>query len=291
VYLEKNNPKPDDLVYYHLSQPFYDPPYPMEYNTCYYWKIVAWDPDDANTTGPIWDFTTSIRPNNPPNTPSNPSPKNGTTDVNVDINLNWNCSDPDDDDLIYDVYFKANDTTPDVLVSDDQIETVYDPGILQPETTYYWQIIAKDEYGASTTGPIWHFTTKKSQNDPPGAPIINGPKSGKPGNTYSYTFVAIDLDGDDIFYEIDWGDGNVYPWDGPYESNTIITKDHVWEEKGTYTIRTRAKDEYDAIGDWSEFAVRMPRNKVINTPFINLLEEYPNLFPILQKLLIRLTVY
>jgi len=40
-------------------------------------------------------------------------------------------------------------------------DTTYDPGTLEYETTYYWQIIATDEYDASTDGPIWHFTTEE----------------------------------------------------------------------------------------------------------------------------------
>jgi len=46
------------------------------------------------------------------------------------------------------------------LVSDDQTETTFDPGTLDYDTIYYWQIIAEDEYGATTNGPIWHFATE-----------------------------------------------------------------------------------------------------------------------------------
>jgi hypothetical protein len=189
--------------------------------------------------------------------------------------------------LFYDVYFEADDPSPDVLVSDGQTVTTYDPGTLLYETTYYWRIIAKDEHGASTPGPIWHFTTEMS-NEPPGAPIINGPTSGKPGDTYSYTFVAVDPNGDDVFYEIDWGDGHLDPWVGPHGSNVVIIRNHVWDERGDYTIRARAKDEYDAIGDWSEFEVTIvKKSRAMNVPFLNLLHSYLNLFPLLRQLFQR----
>jgi hypothetical protein len=59
-----------------------------------------------------------------------------------------------------------------------------------------------------------------------------------------------------------WGDGNVDDWFGPFESNDIITRNHTWEEKGTYTINARAKDSYGAIGEWSTLTVTMPLNQI-----------------------------
>jgi parallel beta-helix repeat protein len=271
------------------SQTFYNPPGAMEYNTHYYWKIVAWDPYDTSTTGLIWDFTTTSEPNEPPELPSDPSPEDGATDVNVDTTLSWSCSDPDGDDLVYDVYFEANDPDPDVKVSDDQPENIYNPGTLKTETTYYWQIIAKDVHGASTPGPIWSFTTKKeSINKPPSAPIINGPTSGKPGDYFSYTFVSVDPEGDNVYYQIDWGDGIVDDWFGPFESNEIQTMTHGWSFTGKFTISARAKDVNEAIGDWGTLEVNIQKNKAINTPFLNFLEDHPNLFLIIQKIIQRL---
>ena len=155
VYFGTTSPPPQ--VSWGQSTTSYDPG-TMNTNTKYYWKIVAWDNHGGSTSGPEWDFTTE---NNPPNTPSNPDPYDGETDVDVDHDLSWTCSDPDGDDLTYDVYFEAGDSTPDVLVSDDQTGTTYDPGTLDYDTIYYWQIIAEDEYGATTNGPIWHFTTEE----------------------------------------------------------------------------------------------------------------------------------
>jgi len=271
------------------SWTFYNPPGAMEYSTHYYWKIVAWDPYDASTTGPIWDFTTTSEPNNPPESPSNPSPKDSATDVKIDTILSWNCSDPDGDDLVYDVYFEANDPTPDILVSDDQTENTYNPGTLKMGTTYYWQIIAKDIHGASTPGPIWSFTTKKeSTNKPPSSPIINGPTSGKPGDHFSYTFISVDPEDDNIYYQIDWGDGIVDDWFGPFKSNEIQTQTHGWIFTGKFTIKARAKDVNDAMGDWGSLEVNIQKNKVINTQSLKFLQTHTNLFVILQKILQRL---
>jgi parallel beta-helix repeat protein len=129
-------------------------------------------------------------------------------------------------------------------------------------------------------------------NQPPSIPFINGPRFGKTGTVYAYSLISEDPDDEDVFYEIDWGDGSVEPWDGPYESNTFIIKNHTWVERGIYFIRARAKDENGTIGEWGTLVVNMPRCKVINDVFLNSLqkffENYPNMLPLLQMLLQRL---
>jgi hypothetical protein len=126
------------------------------------------------------------------------------------------------------------------------------------------------------------------ENNPPDIPQINGPTSGVPGNTYSYSFVTIDPDDDDIFYEIDWGDGQVDSWAGPYMSNEVITKSHSWDYQGNFRIRVRAKDTFGNIGDWGELEVIIPRDKTFNNPFIQFLKSHPYLFPLLQTIIQQL---
>ena len=94
-----------------------------------------------------------------PNTPSSPSPADGATGQGVTVDLGWTGGDPDGDAVTYDVYFEAGDSSPDVLVSNHQSPTGYDPGTLAAGTHYYWQIVATDQHAASTTGPVWDFTT------------------------------------------------------------------------------------------------------------------------------------
>lgn len=167
VYFESYDPTPDVLVSNNQSENYYDPPGQMQENYHYYWQIVAWDPWGEYNTSPVWDFETGETINNPPEPPYNPSPEDGETGVDIDANLSWTCIDPDGDDLVYKVIFEADDPTPNDVVSDGQIETTYDPGLLDYKTNYYWKIIATDEHGASTVSPIWNFTTQKNK-----APIV-----------------------------------------------------------------------------------------------------------------------
>jgi outer membrane protein assembly factor BamB len=130
----------------------------LDYNTAYYWRIISWDELGKSTNGPQWTFTTVE--NQPPYAPSNPNPAHDATDISIAPLLTWTGGDPEGHIVYYDVYLEAEDTTPDVLMSDAQTTTSYNPPSLNYTTVYYWQIIAEDEYGEITEGPIWKFTTR-----------------------------------------------------------------------------------------------------------------------------------
>ncbi len=106
--------------------------------------------DDDNSTGPN-------DTNQTPAVPSNPSPATGATAQTTTPTLNWQCSDPDTDPLEYDVFFGTAQTPP--LVSTDQSASSYTPGTLQNDLTYYWKVVASDNHGHDTPGPIWSFST------------------------------------------------------------------------------------------------------------------------------------
>ena len=101
---------------------------------------------------------------------SNPIPPDGATDVPTTTNLSWSHSGPNNSS--YDIYFGTN-SSPDTteLVSSDQAESTYDPGVLENSTTYYWKIVARDNRDQETKGSIWSFTTVGPENEPPIAPF------------------------------------------------------------------------------------------------------------------------
>ena len=140
--------------------------------------------------------------------------------------------------------------------------------------------------------PEWDCCFKtygiNTENYPPEPPTINGPKTGKPGRYYGYTFLTVDPNGDDVKFEIDWGDGDITGWTITYESDELASYRHKWSDSGNFTIKARAKDIYGAVGEWSTYEVTMPRNRAIDTPFQWFLQNHPNLFPILQKVLFNL---
>ena len=110
--------------------------------------------------------TLTVNPGNSPPYVHTPSPGDGATNVSYTTDLSWIGGDPDPGDTVtYDVYFEAGDSTPDVLVSNNQSGTSYDPGTLNFSTLYYWKVVASDG-SLTATGPptgSWSFTTE----DPP----------------------------------------------------------------------------------------------------------------------------
>jgi len=98
------------------------------------------------------------------------------------------------------------------------------------------------------------------ENNPPNPPSINGEPKGKAGEEYPFNFTSFDVDGDDIFYFIDWGDDSNSGWLGPYNSGQSIDLSHIWEEQGYYDIRAKCKDVYGDESDWSTFEISMPKS-------------------------------
>ncbi len=180
-------------------------------STTYYWKIVAKDNHGASTAGPVWSFTTAAAANNPPNQPTNPNPGNGAVNQPTSLTLTWSCTDPNGDPLTYDVYFGTTNNPP--LVSGNRTSASYNPGGLNNSTTYYWKIVAKDNHGASTAGPVWSFTTAAAGNNPP-----NQPSNPNPGNSavnqpinLTLTWSCSDPNGDSLTYDIYFGTANNPP--------------------------------------------------------------------------------
>ena len=143
---------------------------------------------------------------------------------------------------------------------------------------------SSDNLGAVIRGNIHAF----GPLDPnaPDKPIISGNVSGKAGKEYEYMFSADDPNGDDVYFYIEWGDGEKEEWIGPYSSGEEITVSHTWADRDNYALQARAKDSHNLWGDWATLEVSMPKNKpYINTPFLQFLENHPYMFPLLRHLM------
>ena len=118
--------------------------------------------------------------NQPPSQPSNPSPQNGSTNISIDTTLSWSCSDPDSDDLTYNIYFGTETNPP--LIQVNHVDTFYNPGTLINDTSYYWKIVAYDTPGDSTVGDFWSFSTIEQTNWSCGDPLMDD-RDGQSYNT------------------------------------------------------------------------------------------------------------
>ena len=138
--------------------------------------------------------------------------------------------------------------------------------------------------------PITTISAVIKINHIPNKPATpSGTTNGEVGTSYPYTTSCIDSDGDFVHFWFDWGDGTDSGWVGPFPSGAPGSATHTWTSEGSYNIQVKAKDSNDLESVWSDpLSVVMPRNKAINNPFLQFLQNYPNLFPLLQKLIIQL---
>jgi len=134
-------------------------------------------------------------------------------------------------------------------------------------------------------GVLFGISDNYEAPEEPDRPI--GPLNGKVGRKYTYSTILFDPDGDQMYCKWDWGDGTFSDWLGPYNSDVEVEASHIWSEKGSYQIKVKAKDVYDAESDWSEpLSISMPRNRLtIRHMLLNFLERFPNIFPVLRHII------
>jgi hypothetical protein len=154
------------------------------------------------------------------------------------------------------------------------------------EATYIVKAKAKDTNEVSSE---WSDALSVAiiDDDAPKTPTLTGQKRGKVGTNYTFSASTVDVNGDDVYFFIEWGDGTNSSWVGPFSSGAIAEIDHAWDEKGTYTVMVKAKDVYGIESSWGSLTVVMPfEYKSSFSGFLqHLFERFPNMFPILRHLM------
>jgi len=127
-----------------------------------------------------------------------------------------------------------------------------------------------------------------TDNSPPSNPIVTIPEKVIRGKLFTVEAVSTDPDGDDVYYRDEFM-GCAGRWIGPYPSGQKYSyKIFLTVFPGTYTLGVQAKDINEAESEWTYVQINVTKNKAINTPFLNFLQQYPNLFPILRLLFQRI---
>ena len=174
----------------------------LTFGVKYWWQVVARDALGAETAGPLWSFEASLEVNEPPNEPSNPSPSNNALDRPIFTTPSWQCTDPNGQALTFDVYFGTSSPPP--LVATNVAQFSYWPGLLAFETTYYWQIVARDTGGLERAGAVWNFRTRG--NSPPNVPANpNPPDHGMAPPTPVLTWDCFDVDFQTLTFDVYFG--------------------------------------------------------------------------------------
>jgi hypothetical protein len=131
------------------------------------------------------------------------------------------------------------------------------------EDIYYVEV-SQDGYSVTLNNDttIYQiYSYEEIPNSNPNAPTINGPTSGKPGQTLTFTFNAVDPDGDDVSYYIEWGDETSDGWTSYTPSGQDIFISHTWTEKNPLNaIGVKAKDIYGHESNWTVRLVPISRS-------------------------------
>lgn len=235
-----------------------------------------------NMIGGITDWKSKGYPTKKGNTiPNKPGIPTGSIICNIGVPYIFSSEaiDPDDDSIRYG--WDWND--------DNVIEnwTQYSPSGATIEIShrfsqidvYNVKVIAEDNVGYQSE---WSEILTVNINQEPNSPTINGPKSGRFLKEYTYEFYSDDIEGDNVSYYVDWGDGTYTEWTELYNSGEKINLKHSWNKQGDYIIKAKVKDEYDAESNWSNFSIAMPKNKQIAMYFMfsKLVEEIKMRYPL-----------
>jgi hypothetical protein len=204
-------------------------------------------------------------------------------EIGKEYTITWDASDDDGDDLTYSVSYSTDGDN--WLPIDWQLSEkscIWDTTGLNPGDSYKIQVLATDGINTGTDESDNTFALITITLDPP---TILGPTEGKVGVEYDYIFRAVDPDGYDIKFVIEWGDGITEETDF-YDSGTNVIADHTWNKVGSYVIRAKAVNTNFAESPWATLSIVIPRNRILSNPILQwILELFPNAFPILRNIL------
>jgi len=125
----------------------------LQPSTTYYWQVDTVEADGTVRTGAVWSFTTQI------GEASQLEPADAAKVLIEGTVLSWL---PGVTAATHDVYFGT--TSPPPLIG-NQTDLSFDTGILEYDTTYYWQVDEIEADGTTVyTGDIWSFKTPRPGN-------------------------------------------------------------------------------------------------------------------------------
>jgi hypothetical protein len=87
---------------------------------------------------------------------------------------------------------------------------------------------------------------------------------GRIGRYYWFLTRTSDPEGDMVYYQFDWNDGNASSWIGPYKSGKYALYANAWQHPGSYYIQVKSKDAYGVESAWSSPKLIWIRKPIFN---------------------------
>jgi hypothetical protein len=218
----------------------------------------------------------------PPAKPTLDGPNHGV--YNQTLTFTTFTTDPNGEPVFYKFDWGSGETS-DWLGPYDSGETITETHSWPGMGAYLVKVIAKNNKSATSQ---WSDSIRLeiTDNTAPEAPAIDGPTSGKVGQTYQYNVTTTDIDNNAVCYRIIWGDGETTGWSEYHMSGEEVVFSHVFTKSGALKIQAQAMDEMGYVSDWTTLDVKMPTNFGINSPLLHwLFEHFPHAFPLLRYLL------
>ncbi len=158
--LEVGNGTPNNVLASSLQTTDFTVNNSLEINTTYSWQVIASDGNGGTTNSEVFSFTT--RENQPPEDFNLLEVPNSEMNVVLNPTLIWdNAIDPDGDTITYDLLLDVGNENPSTIIANDIQQTTFEISEnLDHSTTYFWQVIALDNQGNSTSSEVFSFTTR-----------------------------------------------------------------------------------------------------------------------------------
>jgi PKD repeat protein len=257
----------------------------LGYNTTYYWHVRYWDNYGNPSTSYSAEFNFTTATSGPPNTPSNISPLNGTTDISLTPTLQSSAfvtshaGDPAASQ--WQITTVSGSYTPPAKIFDSVVYTTnltqikIPSGFLSVHTTYYWHVRHQDSYGNwSGWSAETYFSTTAMQV--PVTPSNVSPANGVTGISVTPTLTS------SVFSDPDVGDSHtasrwqiredaapsdysvtVYDSGTDTTNKTAITVPSI--EKLSYDTTYYWHVEYqDSYGNWSDWSTETSFTTVVS---------------------------
>ena len=186
-----------------------------------------------------------------PKIPQNIYPAHDTIDIPVNITFIWMEGNTDNKEKVsYDLYLKAGIPEPELLAS-NLIDTLFQYNSLNYHTCYYWEVGARNENGDSSCSPVWSFSTRYRNNNPPNVPNSPKPENGLKLRTLEHSTLSWSGGDKDSFsvvvYDIYFGKtGNSLQLLAESHTDTFLTINNL-EYNTQYFWKIVAKDHYGLI--------------------------------------------